>query len=102
MFGKQSFKDFLDFKVLISEKFMKYIFIALSALSILGTVGFILFSWYGAFTIIRYSFKTFLWLFLGMPILSILGLVVSLILMRMGFEIVMLLFLIYRELKQKN
>jgi len=100
MFSEQMIKDFLNFKVLISEKFLKYIFWAISALAIVGAAIWILTSWWNAFNVFRYSFLIALWLFLGQPVLILLGLILYLILLRMGFELILLLFLIYRELKK--
>ena len=102
MFKKEKIKEFLDFKFLITESVLKYLFIALGGLAIISTVFVILASWAGAFSIMRYSFGTFLMTFIGAPVVGIIVLVLYLLLLRLGFESILVRFLTYREVKQIN
>ena len=99
---KQKFNDFINFKLLITEKVLKWVFLVLVALSALGTVIAIIASWISAFRIIRYSFGSFIGSFIGMPILFIIGFAIGIVLLRIGFESLLVRFLIYRETKELN
>jgi len=102
MSKKERIKEFLDFKTLITEVVLKYVFIALAALGALVAVVSIFSGWIAAFSAIRWDFFRFLGLFFGTPILSVIVLVVYLFFLRIGFESVLIRFLTYRELRQIN
>lgn len=99
---KQKVKDFIDFKLLITEKILKYFFMVLAGLSALATVISIIVSWIDAFEFIRFGIDRFLNYFLLMPILSVLALAVVLVVLRIAFESILVRFLIYRETKELN
>jgi len=102
MFKKESIKDFFNFKSLITESILKYLFIGCAALGALSAVIAILASWYGAVNMIRYNFGIFLLTLVGSPVLAVIGLAIYLVFLRLTFESVLIRFLTYRELKQIN
>ncbi|MCL1789171.1 MAG: DUF4282 domain-containing protein [Oscillospiraceae bacterium] len=103
MTKKSKIKDFLNFKSLITESILKYVFWVTLALMIIGAIGWILVSLGSAVALIGngYGFRGLLML-VGMPILILIGLVLSVIFLRIGFEAILVRFLIYREVKQIN
>ena len=109
MFKKDNILEFLNFKTLITEVVLKWIYIVLSALGIIGTFIAILVSWFGAFTALGMignhfatAFGLFILGFLVTPVGLLIGLAVSLLFLRIGFESLLIRFLTYRELKQVN
>ena len=99
---KQKVIDFINFKSLITEKILKWVFLVLAALMTLGTVIAIFASWVSAFRVIRYSFIRFLGQAIGVPILAVILLAISLVILRIAFESLLIRFLIYRETKELN
>jgi hypothetical protein len=81
---------------------MKYLFVYLSSLGALGAMLGILASWIFAFGSIKYNFWVFLGYFLGVPTMIVLGLVFYLLLFRVLFETILILFKTYHELQEIN
>ena len=98
----EKFKSFFYFKSLITESILRYVFMGLCALSAVTSVIGIISSWVGAFNVLRWSTTAFLSGLIVVPILILVGLAVSIIIMRIMFEAVLVRFLIYREVQQLN
>ncbi|MCL2072039.1 MAG: DUF4282 domain-containing protein [Oscillospiraceae bacterium] len=102
MSKKGKIKDFFCFKSLITETILRYVFIALVALATLGSIVGILASWVSAAAMMRYNFFMALLTFVGVPILIVIALALYVVFMRIGFEAILVQFLLYREVKQIN
>ena len=102
MFKKENIKDFLDFKTLITERVLKYVFIAVGGLATLSTIIMIFSRWADAFRSLKYNFSSFLVQLVAAPVIGIIALVITLFALRLGFEGILVRFLLYREVKQIN
>ena len=92
----------LGFDTLITEKIIRFVYLAATALMGLSCLLFILGSWKTAFSIIRWSFPSFLGLFLGAPIGGLLAFLIGFISLRLGCEALLVQFLLYRQTKAIN
>ena len=99
---KQLIKDYFNFRILITEQIMKFIYMIVSALAVLGAFFGIIASWIGGIAILSESVGFFFVLFFLAPIGVVIGLVFSLVLIRIWFESILVWFLNYRELKEIN
>ena len=102
MFKKENIQDFLNFKSLITEKILKYLYIGVVGLMALGSVIMILVAWVNSFKIIGRNFMGFLTQFVGTPIIVVIGFALFVLFSRLAFEAVLIHFLNYRELKKLN
>jgi len=102
MDNKNKIREFFNFNFLVTESILKYFFIAVTVLSVMGAVVGIFASWIGAFAMIRYNFAAFLVSFVGMPIVIVIGTAFYFIFLRIAFESILIRFLTYREVKQIN
>lgn len=99
---KEKLKVLWNFETLITEKIIRYVYIALICLMAFSSLIWVLFSWFLAFQVIRYSFLRFLTLFIGAPIGAIIFLAVYVVLLRLGVEALLVRFRIYHETKEIN
>lgn len=90
-------QDFLNFKTLITEKVLKWIYLVLVAISAIATVFAILASWVMAFRT-----GPFLLHFIFLPVVIVLGVALYMVILRIAFEATLVRFLIYRETKELN
>ena len=97
---KMNFKDFINFKLLITESVVKWLFIIFCVLSALATVISIFIGWFGAFQVISFNFGYFLLAFIGTPIIAIISLFFTIFFFRLACESILVRFLTYRELKE--
>ena len=106
MFKKESIKvtikEFFSFDTLITERVLRNLFIFVTVVAIVATFIGIIAGWVAAFALIRYRFGSFLFMFVGTPVIAAIGLAITLFLMRLSFESVLIRFLLYREVKSIN
>jgi len=102
MFKKEKIKDFINFKTLITESVLKWVFLVVIALAALGTIIMILGAWIGAVATMRWNAGAAIGTIIITPILGIIGFAVSALFIRLGFESLLIRFLTYREVKQIN
>lgn len=98
--SKEKIKEIFDFKALVTESVLKYVFIGLLGLAALGGIFSILSSWVAAFA--SGDIFMLLFLFLGTPIAVVIGFVVYAVVLRIILESILIRFLTYREVKQIN
>jgi hypothetical protein len=96
-----NWKDFFDFKVLITETVMKWIFIVMLLLGALGAVIWLIVMWIGAFTVIHNVGLQILAV-IAAPILVAVCLGLYLIFLRIYFEMILVFFKIRGELVKCN
>lgn len=98
--SKKQIKEFFEFKTLITETVLKYVFIGLLGLATLGGIVIILSAWVTAF---RYGnpLAAIISFFIT-PIIVVIGLFIYGLLLRIGFESVLVRFSIYREIRQMS
>ena len=102
MFKKESIKDFINFKLLITETIWKWAFLVLAAIGAIVAIIATFAGWASAFAAITWNFGVFLGLFVGAPVLSIIAFVFYVFLLRIGFESLLVRFLTYREVRELN
>ena len=96
-------KNFFNFKTLITESVLKFLYIGLSILAVIATLIGIVGGWISAFAMMANdSVGMGLLTLIGSPIIGIIALAIYLFLFRLLFESVLILFLTYRELKEIN
>ncbi len=99
---KEKLKVLWNFETLITEKIIRYVYIALICLMAFSSLIWVLFSWFLAVQVIRYSFLRFLTLIIGAPIGAIIFLAIYVVLLRLGVEALLVRFRIYHETKEIN
>lgn len=95
-------QDFLNFKTLITEKVLKWIYLVLVAISAIATAFIILASWVMAFRMLSDGFGQFILYLILVPVVIVLVVALYMVILRIAFEATLVRFLIYRETKELN
>ena len=99
MFSKEEIKDFINFKILITETILKYAFMVFIVLCAVGVVVMVIGAWISAFRIgVGYGLMSLIFA----PLVGVIVFGLYIVCFRILFECLLALFLVYREMKALN